>query len=55
MNFITHLLLKTMAFMFNTRPSLKKYLRTTDGWVNFSVGLRLENGKTIEFKKIIKE
>jgi len=45
MNFITHLLLKTMAFMFNTRPSLKKYLRTTDGWVNFSVGLKLENGK----------
>jgi pyruvate formate-lyase/glycerol dehydratase family glycyl radical enzyme len=45
MNFITSLLLKTMAFMFNTRPSLKKYLRTTDGWINFSVGIKLENGK----------
>ncbi len=45
MNFITSLLLKTMAFMFNIRPSLKKYLRTTDGWINFSVGIKLENGK----------
>ena len=45
MNFVTSLLLKTMAFMFNNRPSLKKYLRTTDGWINFSVGIKLENGK----------
>ena len=45
MNFVTSLLLKTMALMFNTRPSLKKYLKTTDGWINFSVGIKLENGK----------
>jgi formate C-acetyltransferase len=45
MNLITHLLLKVMALMFNIRPSLKKYLRTTDGWINFSVGIRLEKGR----------
>ena len=45
MNFVTSLLLKTMALMFNTRPALKKYLKTTDGWINFSVGIKLENGK----------
>jgi formate C-acetyltransferase len=45
MNFVASLLLKTMAFMFNNRPSLNKYLRTTDGWINFSVGIKLENGK----------
>ena len=53
MNLITHLLLQIMAFMFSTRPSLKKYLKTTDGWINFSVGMRLENGKleqSITFK-----
>ena len=53
MNLITHLLLQIMAFMFNTRPSLKKYLKTTDGWINFSVGMKLENGKleqSITFK-----
>jgi len=41
MNFVTSLLLKTMALMFNTRPALKKYLKTTDGWINFSVGIKL--------------
>ena len=38
MNFVTGSLLRLMAFMFNTRPSLRLYLRSTDGWINFTVG-----------------
>jgi len=36
-----------MAAQFNFRPSLKKYLRSTDGWTNFSIGLKTETG-TVE-------
>jgi len=36
-----------MASQFNLRPSLKKYLKSTDGWTNFSIGLKTEIG-TVE-------
>ncbi|MDP8223927.1 MAG: pyruvate formate lyase family protein [Candidatus Lernaella stagnicola] len=36
--------LKMMALQFNTRRKLKSYLRSEAGWINFSVGLRSEDG-----------
>ena len=38
MNLVTGSLLRVMAFMFNTRPSLRRYLRNSEGWINFTVG-----------------
>jgi len=37
------LLLGLMAVTFNSRPSLRRYLRSDDGWLNFSVGFRTED------------
>ena len=37
-------MLKTMAVMFNLRPSLNKRLMSEDGWINFIVGIRTETG-----------
>ena len=42
-NFVTRVLLRLMAFQFNVRPSLRKYMKGKDGWINFSVGLKTEN------------
>ncbi|MDI6795382.1 MAG: pyruvate formate lyase family protein [Desulfatibacillaceae bacterium] len=45
-------LLKLMAMHFNWRPSLKKYLLSKDGWLNFSVAITTENasvGRSISF------
>ncbi|HRS97446.1 MAG TPA: hypothetical protein P5040_04615, partial [Smithella sp.] len=39
-----YLFLKFFAFNFNTRPSLNRYLRCDDGWLNFTFGFRTENG-----------
>ncbi|MBM3173440.1 MAG: formate acetyltransferase [Chloroflexi bacterium] len=33
-----------MATLYNLKPSLKKYLKSTEGWINFSVGIRTESG-----------
>jgi pyruvate-formate lyase len=33
-------LLRVMAVQFTLRPSLRKYLKGVDGWINFSVGLK---------------
>ena len=44
MNIITYLLLSLMAFMFNHRPRLNRYLRHADGCFNFSVGFQTESG-----------
>lgn len=35
--------LKFVAFNFNKRKSLNRYLKTVDGWLNFSIGLRTED------------
>ncbi|MFH2067184.1 MAG: pyruvate formate lyase family protein [Pseudomonadota bacterium] len=40
LNRITHIALRMMAIQFNLRPSLKKYMKGKDGWINFSVGFR---------------
>ena len=45
---LTHLLVKTLlhtvATSFNFRPGLKKYLKTDQGWLDFTVGIRTESG-----------
>ena len=41
-NIATHLLLQTMAFHFNWFPRFRRYLRSDDGWINFSLGMRTE-------------
>ncbi|MCX5850714.1 MAG: formate acetyltransferase [Deltaproteobacteria bacterium] len=43
-NILVHVLLRLMAALFMYRPSLKKYLKGTQGWINFSVGVRTETG-----------
>lgn len=42
-NFIVHLLFLLIAFLFNYIPMIRKYMRSTQGWINFSVGFRTEN------------
>lgn len=41
---ITHIALQTMAFHFNYLPGFRKYLESDDGWINFSLGMRTEQG-----------
>ncbi|MCX5848870.1 MAG: pyruvate formate lyase family protein [Deltaproteobacteria bacterium] len=43
-NTLANLFLKFFALNFNTRPSLNKYLKCDDGWLNFTFGIRTENG-----------
>lgn len=43
-NTAAHLFLKFFALNFNTRPSLNKYLKNDDGWLNFTFGIKTENG-----------
>ncbi len=50
---ITRTLLGAMAFAFNHSPSLKRRMKNTDGWINFSVGIRTGNGRvaqTVSFR-----
>lgn len=42
-NTITRTALKFMAFLFGNIPSLKKHLKSVDGWHNFSIGLKTED------------
>ncbi len=44
LNRLTHFALWTMALQFNLRPSLGKYLKSTDGWTNFTIGLQTASG-----------
>lgn len=44
MNLVTGSFLRTMAFMFNNRPSLRRYMRDGNGWINFSVGFATPTG-----------
>ena len=37
-------LLRVMALELSLRPSLRRWLRTTDGWLDFSVGVGTEDG-----------
>lgn len=43
-NVLTHMLLRLMASQFNLRKSLKKFMKDSDGWINFSVGFATETG-----------
>lgn len=45
LNSITHMGLLGMAMQFNLRPSLGKYLKSPDGWTNFTIGLRTASGR----------
>jgi len=44
LNFVTRALLQLMALQYNTRPSLRSYLKGRDGWIDFSVGIMTETG-----------
>ncbi len=51
-NVIMSMLLGLVAASFNLRPSLKKYLKTEEGWLNFTAGITTESGSVacaIEF------
>ncbi|PIP39170.1 MAG: formate acetyltransferase, partial [Desulfobacterales bacterium CG23_combo_of_CG06-09_8_20_14_all_51_8] len=39
-NSLSHALLQIMALLFNRRPSLNRYLKGADGWMNFKIGFR---------------
>ena len=41
---LANLFLKFVAFNFNVRPSLNQYLKCDDGWLNFTFGIKTENG-----------
>ena len=46
------MLLGLVAASFNLRPSLKKYLKTAEGWLNFTAGITTDSGSVacaIEF------
>ena len=45
LNSITHMGLLGMALQFNLRPSLGKYMKSPDGWTNFTIGLRTASGR----------
>ncbi len=47
-NTVTHIALRFMAAQFNLRPSLKKYMKCRDGWINFSVGIKSESGQVAQ-------
>jgi pyruvate formate-lyase/glycerol dehydratase family glycyl radical enzyme len=52
-NVLAGILLKLMAANVNLRPGIKKYLRSIDGWINFTLGIKTVNdsvNKAISFK-----
>ncbi len=54
LNLITHMGLRTMAFAFNYFRSLRRRMKCSDGWINFSVGICTETGsvaQTISFNQ----
>ncbi|HMT19956.1 MAG TPA: formate acetyltransferase, partial [Promineifilum sp.] len=42
-NLGTHLFLDFIALNYRIRPSLKSSLKSKDGWINFSIGIRTKN------------
>lgn len=52
-NVLSNVVLKAMGFMFSHVKSKQAYLKTVDGWINFSIGLTTEDGRvqqSIHFK-----
>jgi formate C-acetyltransferase len=43
-NMATHLVLQIMALHFNRFGKFRKYLRSDDGWIDFTAGLSTETG-----------
>ena len=43
-NLMINMLLRVVATGFNLRPSLRKYLKIDDGWLNLAVGVKTESG-----------
>ncbi len=43
-NSLANLFFRFFALNFNTRPSLNKYLKCDDGFLNFTFGIKTENG-----------
>ena len=48
MNVLVAGLLRLMAAQFNLRPSLRRYLRCRDGWINFAVGFQTDTGSVTQ-------
>ena len=46
-NTLANVVLKAMGFMFSNVKSMQKYLKTVDGWINFSIGLTTEDGSVV--------
>ncbi|MBC2716025.1 MAG: formate acetyltransferase [Desulfobacteraceae bacterium] len=42
-NLIANILLRVMALAYNYNPLLRKYLKSTQGWINLTIGFRTEN------------
>jgi len=53
-NLLMNILLRTVAFNFNHRSSLRKYLKSDAGWINFIVGIRTEN-RSVEASVIFRD
>lgn len=52
-NTLANIVLKGMGFLFSHVKSKQEYLKTVDGWMNFSIGLTTEDGtvkQSIHFK-----
>ncbi|MCR5733981.1 MAG: hypothetical protein K6G22_05160 [Lachnospiraceae bacterium] len=47
-NLLTHSVLKFFAFEFSKVPKNQRYLKTKDGWMNFSIGLTTEDGSVCQ-------
>jgi len=43
-NFLLKTLLRVFAANFNLRPGLNKYLKSDQGWINFTLGIKTESG-----------
>lgn len=48
LNVITSLALRIMAFSFNCIPKYRIYLKSDQGWINFSVGIKTESNSVAQ-------
>ncbi|OHD66165.1 MAG: hypothetical protein A2176_07950 [Spirochaetes bacterium RBG_13_51_14] len=43
-NILARILLHLMAAIYNRRSSMREYLKSDKGWINFTIGIRIEDG-----------
>ncbi|HDP80662.1 MAG TPA: formate acetyltransferase, partial [Spirochaetes bacterium] len=43
-HYVINLLMRLVSLNFNHRPGLNRYLKSKDGWINFTVGIRTDSG-----------